>query len=485
MLSTDTYGAPHAGGAAHLNGADAIVEVEQELLGALLTMPDAFPAVAGVVAPEHFAEPIHARIFAAMEARQETGAPSNPAALAVDLGAEWRQPLEGLGMTLGAYVARLATSPAPAVMVRPHARDVRDAGALRFLSGAVADATAEGGMPGEQLVRVFAAVDEARALVVEREGARKAAGAVSGALVERVNAARMGHPIESGATTGWSALDSLMGGWRPGQLVVIAGRPGMGKTTIGTSSAWQSAEDGNPGLFFSHELGEDDWSARVLSDMATRPGAAIHYASVRRANLLDWQMSRILEADARLKALPLYADFSSRLSVAQLKARVLAAKRSLAAKGEQLRTVYVDYLKYLTATDRYKGNRVYEIGEITAGLRAMAKELGVCVVLLAQLNRSVEGREDKRPQLADLRESGDIEADADVVLFVFREEYYLTREAEGKDCKPETLARLDQVRGTVELIAAKNRNGPTSSVTLEVDIAASAVRDPSKERGHG
>lgn len=459
----------------------AIVEIEQELLGAILTMPDAFAAVAGVVAPEHFAEPIHARIFEAIEARLAAGAPANPAALAVDLGTEWRQPLDGLDMTLGGYVARLATVPAPAVMVRSHARDVRDTGALRILSGAVADATAAGGMPGEQLSRVFAAADEARALVVEREGSRKAAGDVSDALMTRVNAARMGEPMETGATTGWPALDTLMGGWRPGQLVVIAGRPGMGKTTIGTSSAWQSAEAGNPSLFFSHELNEDDWSARVLADMATRRGESIHYASVRRANLMDWQMSRLLEADARLKALPLYADFASRLAVAQVKARVLAAKRSLAAKGEQLRTVYIDYLKYLTATDRYKGNRVYEIGEITAGLRAMAKELGVCVVLLAQLNRGVESREDKRPQLADLRESGDIEADADVVLFVFREEYYLAREAEGKDCKPETLARLDQVRGTVELIAAKNRNGPTSSVTLEVDIAASAVRDPSKE----
>ncbi|TCK30151.1 replicative DNA helicase [Ancylobacter aquaticus] len=484
MLSTDTHGAPHSGGAAHPHDGDAIVEVEQELLGALLTMPDAFPAVVGLVTPEHFAEPIHARIFAAIEARQTAGAPANPATLAVDLGSDWLQPLEGLGMTLGQYIARLATAPAPAVMIRPHARDVRDSGALRLLSGAVAEATTTGGMPGDQLTRIFTAVDEARALVVEREGARRAAGEVSGALVERVNAARMGEPIETGATSGWPALDALMGGWRPGQLVVIAGRPGMGKTTVGTSSAWQSAAAGNPGLFFSHELGEEDWSARVLADMATCRGEAIHYASVRRANLMDRQMSRLLEADARLKTLPLYADFSSRLSVAQIKARVLATKRSLAAKGEQLRTVYIDYLKYLTATDRYKGNRVYEIGEITAGLRAMAKEMGVCVVLLAQLNRGVEARDDKRPQLSDLRESGDIEADADVVLFVFREEYYLTREAEGKDCKPETLARLDQVRGTVELIAAKNRNGATSSVTLEVDIAASAVRDPSKEGVH-
>jgi replicative DNA helicase len=458
----------------------AIVEIEQSLLGALLVMPDAFPAASALLSPESFAEPLHGRLYAAMAERAARGSLSDARSLAHDLGAGWNQPILG-DLTFGAYVARLGSAAAPPSMVKSYARDIRDAGALRAVFAAVREVEASPGMASERLAAILTSVDEVRAGIAEKEGTRQPAGASSEALLTKVNAHRMGEPMLLGATTGWRSLDDVMGGYIPGQLVVLAGRPGMGKTTCGTSSAWQCASAGNGTLYFSLEMGRDDLAARLVTDVAFHRGNAIAYSAVKRGRVSDAQMESLLRADAMLKTLPLELDYSARLSVAEVSARVLAAKRNLAARGVDLRVVFIDYLKLLRAADRYKGNRVYEVGEITAGLRAVAKEQGVCIVLLAQLNRGVESREDKRPQLADLRESGDIEADADAVLFVYREAYYVATTSEYKEGDPSALARYDLVRDRLEIIAAKNRNGPTVGVDLFVDIAASAVRDPNGE----
>lgn len=459
---------------------DAIVAVEQALLGGLLVMPDAFPAVVSHLAQESFAEPLHGRIYAAMADRAAKGSLSDARTLAHDLGSEWAEPVVG-DLTFGAYVARLASAAAPPAMIRSYARDIRDAGALRAVCAAAREAEMSPGMASERLAAILTSVDEVRAAIAEKEGTRQPAGASSEALLLKVNAHRMGEPMLLGATTGWRSLDDVMGGYIPGQLVVLAGRPGMGKTTCGTSSAWQCAASGTGALYFSLEMGRDDLAARLVTDVAFQRGRPIAYSAVKRGYVSDPQMESLLRADALLKTLPLELDYSARLSVAEVSARVLAAKRNLATRGVDLRVVFVDYLKLLRASDRYQGNRVYEVGEITAGLRAIAKEQGVCIVLLAQLNRGVESREDKRPQLSDLRESGDIEADADAVLFVYREAYYLTATSEYKEGDPNALARYDLVRDRLEIIAAKNRNGATVGVDLFVDIAASAVRDPQRE----
>jgi len=453
------------------------IATEQALLGAVLTMPDSLQAIAGILSPEHFCEPLHQRLFTALVDRLAKGAPADARLLAGDFGAEWHQQIAE-GVTLGAYIARLMTVAAPPVILRSYASDLRDAWALRTVCAAAAEAHADTGMPGDRLSTILAATDEVRASMAERSGSRQSAGATADELLAKVNARRMGEPAPIGATTGWPALDKVMGGYLPGQLIVLAGRPGMGKTTAASSSAWQCSAAGNGVLYFSLEMGADPMGARLLADISYRREQGIAYSWIGQGELNDVQMERILRAGERLKTLPLEMDFSGRLSVADISARILSAKRVLARRGVNLRVVFIDYLKMVTAGDRYRGNRVYEIGEITAGLRAVAKEHGVCVVLLAQLNRGVEAREDKRPLLSDLRESGDIEADADAVLFTYREAYYLTATGDYADGKPEALARFDQVRDRMEIIAAKNRNGATVTVELTVDIASSAVREP-------
>jgi replicative DNA helicase len=182
------------------------------------------------------------------------------------------------------------------------------------------------------------------------------------------------------------------------------------------------------------------------------------------------------DAARAIEALPLVVDDAPRATVGEISAKVRSAQKRLARNGKKLDLVIINYLKFLKAADRYMGQRHYEVGEITAGLKAMAKELGVAVLLLAQLNRKVEDRPDRRPQLADLRESGDIEADADVVMLLFREAYYLQNDSEiGTD--PLKAARFEQVANTLEIIIAKQRMGPVCTVQTYINLECSAVRD--------
>ena len=273
-----------------------------------------------------------------------------------------------------------------------------------------------------------------------------------------------------------SDLDRIMGGLQSSDLVIIAGRPGMGKTALATNMAFNIARayrseklpdgttkrmDGGVVGFFSLEMSSEQLATRIIAEQSGVPSYKI-----RRGEIQDNDFDRIVDAAREMERIPFYIDQTGGISIAQLATRARRLKRQ---KG--LDILVVDYLQLLSGSSKKGENRVQELTEITTGLKALAKELAVPVIALSQLSRQVEQRDDKRPQLSDLRESGSIEQDADVVMFVFREEYYL-KNKEPRAGTEEHLnwqTEMDQIHGRAEIIIGKQRHGPTGTVTLQFD----------------
>jgi replicative DNA helicase len=280
----------------------------------------------------------------------------------------------------------------------------------------------------------------------------------------------------SGLATGLTDLDTRMGGLQPSDLIILAGRPGMGKSALATNIAYNIAKahraevqaDGsnktvNGGIvgFFSCEMSAEQLATRILSEQTS-----IASSMIRRGGINQQEFDRIRDYTIELEHLPLFVDETGGLTIAQLTARARRLKRQ---RG--LDVLVVDYIQLLQGSSKRSDNRVQELTEITTSLKALAKELNIPVIALSQLSRQVENRDDKRPQLSDLRESGSIEQDADVVLFVFREEYYL----QNKEPKPGTAehqtwqSEMDLALGKAEVIIGKQRHGPTGTVKLNFE----------------
>ena len=286
----------------------------------------------------------------------------------------------------------------------------------------------------------------------------------------------------SGLATGLKDLDSKMGGLQPSDLIIVAGRPGMGKTALATNIAYNVAHayrgevqpDGsmatvNGGIvgFFSLEMSAEQLATRIISERTEVPSSTI-----RRGGISESDFEKIKDVSIELQGLPFYVDETGGLSIAQLAARARRLKRQ---RGLDL--LVIDYIQLLQGSQRRASeSRVQEVTEITTNLKALAKELNVPIMALSQLSRQVESRDDKRPQLSDLRESGSIEQDADVVLFVFREEYYLANKEPrpGSDEHMKWQTDMATVHGKAELILGKQRHGPTG--TVQVHFEANVTR---------
>jgi replicative DNA helicase len=295
----------------------------------------------------------------------------------------------------------------------------------------------------------------------------------------------------SGLATGLTDLDRMMGGLQPSDLVILAGRPGMGKTALATSIAFHvartyklaqqqpgmppKAEQGGVVAFFSLEMSAEQLATRIIS-----AEAEISSSDIRRGRITPEDFDKLQQVAAEIDAAPLFIDDTGGLTVAQLAARARRIKRQ-----HGLDLIVVDYLQLLSGTSRRaQENRVQELTEITTNLKALAKELNVPILALSQLSRQVEARDDKRPQLADLRESGSIEQDADVVLFVFREEYYLRQKEPRPPGTPEHLAwqeEMEKVFGIAEVIIAKQRHGPVGTVQVQFTDRFTRFADLEKE----
>ena len=468
--------APDAGTPAY-RSAPHNIEAEQSLLGAILVNNDAFYRVSDFLEAKHFFEPLHQTIFDTASSLIKMGKVATPVTLKTFLPAD----TDIGGMTVGQYLARVAAEATTIINAQDYGRTIYDMSLRRDLIRI-----------GEDMVNVAfdAPVDFApRAQIEDAErqlyelaesgrydgGFQRFAQAITTAVDMAAKAFQRDGSL-SGIATGLRDLDTKMGGLQSSDLIIVAGRPGMGKTALATNIAYNIAKayraevqpDGtmktvNGGIvgFFSCEMSAEQLATRILAEQTN-----IASSSIRRGGISESDFEKIRDYSIELQSLPLYVDETGGLSISQLTARARRLKRQ---KG--LDMIVIDYIQLLQGSGKKSDNRVQEVTEITTNLKALAKELNVPIIALSQLSRQVENRDDKRPQLADLRESGSIEQDADVVIFVYREEYYLQNKEPRIGTPEYEKWQLDMslVHGKAEIIIGKQRHGPTGTVEVQFE----------------
>lgn len=455
------------------------IESEQAVLGSILLHNEVMASIAGNVSVDDFSEEVHRRVFACATALIADHKPASPATLRAFLGEAEIVP----GLSLPAYLAKLAAAALPASVAVGHARIVRSLAARRAIITAAAamDGHARDAGIGEDPAAIAAEHMHVLQGIAAASGTDTArhVGDHADELLRMVDGVRSGELAHRLVTTGYADLDGATSGYVPGALWIAAGRPGMGKTMFANSTAYRCAKTGVGVLEFPLEIGPTQMTARHLADMAySGPGSvAFRDIGLRAMEMSESHADAVRRVAGRLRQLPIEVDRRSRVSVAQISAKVAQTKRAMAGRGVDLGLVIVDHLDFIHAGDRYGGNRTQEIGEICLGLKDVARTHGVCVNLLCQLNRGLEQRpaKDRRPTLADLRNSGDLEQVADVVMFLYREEYYLVRSPEYLAGDADALDRAIAARGKLEAILGKVRAGPTPTVHLFCEPASSSI----------
>lgn len=447
------------------------LEAEQALLGALLHSNRAYETISEYLKPEHFFDPINGRIYEAIGRLIERGQVADPITLR-DFFTHDESLLEVGGTE---YLAHLATSVVTILNTVEYAKLIHDLSIRRDLIDLGTEVVNKAFEPSLVLAaqeQIESAEQHLYDLATVGQTDR---GFVSfgSALTETIKMANAAYKRDSklvGVTTGLRDLDHKLGGLHPSDLVVLAGRPSMGKTALATNIAFNAAlaelekkEDGEGAVvaFFSLEMSSEQLAGRLLSQESHVPSDEI-----RRGEIKEEYFVRFADMSRRMASLPLYIDDTPALTISALRTRARRLKRK-----HGLGLIVVDYLQLLSG-NKASDNRVQEVSEITRGLKTLAKELHVPVVALSQLSRSVEQRDDKRPLLSDLRESGSIEQDADVVMFVYREGYYLARQEPSEGDSEKYLAwqqKMLQTQNTSELIISKQRHGPIGTVKLFCD----------------
>lgn len=470
------------------------VEAEAALLGAMLIDNRLADDLLDMLTGDHFFEPVHGRVFEAVRKVRQADGLASPVTLRPLFAAdEGMRALGGPG-----YLAQLTGSGAGLIGARDFARQIYDLALLRTLTS-VGRQLVDGAMDTSQEVnprKQIEAAEEALFKVAGEGGAEasvKAFGEAAKLAVKMAERAKNAGGGLSGITTGLDGMNNKTGGMHKSDLMILAGRPGMGKTSLATNIAFNAAQRylhdvadgidparsvGTKVAFFSLEMSADQLATRILSEQAR-----ISSERLRMGTLTNDEMKRLVAASIELQNLPLYIDDTAGLTIAGLHTRM---RRLLRRHNNEIGLVVVDYLQLLQGSGRSSNdNRVQEISEISRGLKTMAKDLKVSVLALSQLSRAVEQREDKRPQLSDLRESGSIEQDADIVMFVYREEYY---HAAREPSDPTSVAHSEwgnegnRIDGKSEIIIAKHRHGATDKVTLAFDSKYTVFTDPAPGR---
>ncbi|MEQ1755093.1 MAG: replicative DNA helicase [Micropepsaceae bacterium] len=460
------------------------VEAEQALLGAILINNDAFERVSSFILPEHFYEPLHQRIYEAIGRVVRKGQLASPVTL---------RPYFALDASMkdvgGAdYLAEIVRFAPTVINATDFARMIFDLAQRRELIRVGEDIVNVAYDPPIDLSPAEQIEEAEKQLYSIAEKSRFGGGfrsfkqAVTGAI-EAAEKAYMSPTHITGVPTSFTELDNLLGGLQKSDLIILAARPGMGKTSLATNMAFHAARewmrsDGQNGArvaFFSLEMSGEQLATRIIAEQAEVSGSKI-----RRGKIEERDMQALIRVSTELERLPLFIDDTGGLSIAQVAARARRLKRS-----GGLGMIVVDYLQLLTGTNSKKNeNRVQEITEITKGLKTLAKELAVPIIALSQLSRGVDAREDKRPVLADLRESGSIEQDADVVMFIFREAYYLETKEPSMDEPVEYQKwreKMDRIHGLSDVLVEKHRHGPTAKITLRFEKQYTRFYDLAQE----
>ena len=464
--------------AANYREAPCNIEAEQALLGALLVNNEALSRIGDALRPEHFYEALHGRIFDAIQKFNGKGLIANPITLKHFFDQD--QSLADIGG--GAYLAKLAGAAVTVINIADYSAMIYDLALKRQLISVGEDIVNEAYAHKIDITaqtQLETAEQKLFNLSVEGTG-DKGFRSLKQSLVGSIKQAEYAFKNASGVvglTTGFTDMDRLLGGLHKSDLLILAGRPSMGKTAFAVNVAqkacealYREAEEGGKTTkeigcvgFFSLEMSAEQLTTRMLSSFSK-----LNSSKIIQGKLSSEEFAHLVRTSNHMSALPFFIDDTPALTIAALRTRARRLKRQ-----NNLRLLVVDYLQLLRGTTASSANnRVQEVSEITQGLKAIAKELDVPVIALSQLSRQVESREDKRPLLSDLRESGSIEQDADVVMFIFREEYYLARTMPSMDDEAKFSKWQDdmnRVLNVAEVIVAKHRNGPIGTVKLRFD----------------
>ncbi len=449
------------------------IEAEQSVIGSILLSNEIFDEINMIIVNKNFYDPMHQKIFGAIEKLIYSGMLANP----ITLKNHFENEKDDLNVPeYLVKITKFSTSSRQAIEYSKLIYDLFVKRELIKISENIIDTAKLNDLDndGQKIIENF---EKTLFDLAEK-------GSFSNSLIKFDEAMRQTIEMASsaykndegivGVPTGLTDLDDRLGGLHKSDLIIIAGRPSMGKTALATNIAFNAAkklqDDGKKSsiAFFSLEMSSEQLSTRILAEQSR-----IKSNDIRRGRISEEQFDKFIETSKDISELPLYIDETPAISIAALSNRARRIKRLYG-----LDMVVIDYIQLMRASN-FKDGRVQEISEITQGLKALAKELSVPVVALSQLSRAVEARDDKKPQLADLRESGSIEQDADVVMFVYREAYYLER----KEPRPATVehaewqAKMNEVSSLAEIIIGKQRHGPTGNIMLEFEAMFTKFKD--------
>jgi len=455
------------------------IEAEQALIGSILVNNDIIDEISNIVNHKSFYDPLHSKIYNLIENLHNKGMIANPITLKNSF--ENDMALSEIGGT--EYLVKLTRFSSSVKQSIDYAKIVHEKFVKRelvkiseTLSDEAVDETID--KTGENIIQ-----DTEKSLfdLAERgtfhQSFLKFNQALDQTIEMATSAMKSDHGIV-GVPTGLNDLDERLGGLHKSDLVIIAGRPSMGKTALATNIGYYAAKkilDDNKKssiAFFSLEMSSEQLSTRILSEQSR-----IKSNDIRRGKVTEEEFNRLIETSRNIHDLPLYIDETPAITISTLSNRARRIKRLFG-----LDLIIVDYIQLMTTGSKRYDGRVQEISEITQGLKALAKELSVPVLALSQLSRAVEQRDDKKPQLSDLRESGSIEQDADVVMFVFREEYYLERKEPklGTIEHGEWQAKMNEIIGSADIIIGKQRHGPTGNIQVEFEGIYTKFKDALK-----
>jgi len=452
------------------------VEAEQSVIGSILVSNDIFDDISPIINYTKFYDPIHQKIFLAIENLISKGMLANPITLKNYFEND-KNLIELEGHEYLVKITKFSTSLRQAIEYAKIIYDMHVRRELIKISETTIDSASNKNidLPGDKIIE-----DSEKLLfdLAERGSFRKSFIKFDAALNQTIEmASKAFKNIEGvvGVPTGLTDLDDRLGGLHNQDLVIIAGRPSMGKTALATNIAFHAAKNiqdkgtKSSVAFFSLEMSCEQLSTRILSEQSR-----IKSNDIRRGKISEEQFDKFIETSKNISELPLYIDETPAISIAALSNRARRIKRLFGCE-----LVVVDYIQLMKSAKIRNDGRVQEISEITQGLKALAKELNVPVLALSQLSRAVEQRDDKKPQLSDLRESGSIEQDADVVMFVYREAYYLER----KEPRPATVdhaewqAKMNEISILAEIMIGKQRHGPTGNIKVEFEAMFTKFRD--------
>ena len=456
------------------------IEAEQALLGSILVNNDIIDEISNIVSPSIFYDPAHIKIFEVIQSLNNKGMIANPITLK-NFFEKDNMLTEVGGTEYLVKLTRFSSSPKQAVDYAKIVHEMYLRRELVLISNKLSSDTLNASSDEQNAESIIERTEKSLYDLAEKGTFSQSYLRFNQALDQTIQMATMAMQSDQGIVgvpTGLTDLDEKLGGLHKSDLIILAGRPSMGKTALATNIAYNAAqhiskrEEKSSVAFFSLEMSSEQLSTRILSEQAK-----IKSDDIRRGKVSEEEINRYIETSRNIYNLPLFIDETPAITIATLSNRARRIKRL-----HGLNLVVVDYIQLMRSSSNKNDGRVQEISEITQGLKALAKELSVPILALSQLSRAVEQRDDKQPQLADLRESGSIEQDADVVMFVYREAYYLERKQPklGSIEHAEWQSKMNDVNGLADIILGKQRHGPTGTVKVEFEGIYTKFKDLSK-----